>query len=97
MVHHVVIAGGGVGALEGLLALQHHAGDALRLSLVTPSRHLVYRALSVAEPCGGEPVPRYEWELIAHDRGVEWIPDAVDGVRLTVSGRANVCAMTHLL
>jgi sulfide:quinone oxidoreductase len=81
MSEHVVIAGGGVGALEGLLALQSHAGDRVRISVLTATRHLTYRALSVTEPFGGEPAPRYDWERIAHDRGIGWIPDVVEAVR----------------
>jgi sulfide:quinone oxidoreductase len=78
---HVVIAGGGVGALEGLLALQALAPEPVRLSLVTPGRYLTYRALSVVEPFGGAPAPRFEWEAIARDRGVCWVPDALVAVR----------------
>jgi sulfide:quinone oxidoreductase len=81
MSEHVVIAGGGVGALEGLLALQSLAGDRLRISVLTASRQLTYRALSVTEPFGGDPAPRYDWEHIARDRGVRWIPDVVEAVR----------------
>jgi sulfide:quinone oxidoreductase len=81
MSEHVVIAGGGVGALEGLLALQSLSGERLRISVVTASRHLTYRALSVTEPFGGDPAPRYDWERIARDRGVRWIPDVVEAVR----------------
>ena len=81
MTPHVVIAGGGVGTLEGLLALQSLAGDRVRISVLTASRHLTYRALSVAEPFGGDPAPRYEWERITRDRGVRWIPDALEAVR----------------
>jgi sulfide:quinone oxidoreductase len=81
MSEHVVIAGGGVGALEGLLALQSLAGDRVHISVLTASRHLTYRALSVAEPFGGDPAPRYDWERVARDRGVRWIPDVVQGVR----------------
>ena len=77
----VVIAGGGVGALEGLLALQALAPESLRLTVVTPGRYLTYRALSVAEPFGGAPAPRFEWEAIARDRGVRWVQDALEGVR----------------
>ena len=62
---HVVIAGGGIGALEGLLALQKLAVDPLRISVLTATRHLTYRALSVAEPFGGDPAPRYDWQFIA--------------------------------
>ena len=79
---HVVIAGGGIGALEGLLALQKLAVDPLRISVLTATRHLTYRALSVAEPFGGDPAPRYDWQFIARDRGVSWIPDMLEAVRL---------------
>jgi sulfide:quinone oxidoreductase len=80
MTEHVIIAGGGVGALEALLALQSLAGDRVRIDVVTPSRYFAYPALSVAEPFGAHPPRRYEWEAIARDRGVAWIPDAVTGV-----------------
>jgi sulfide:quinone oxidoreductase len=81
MAAHVVIAGGGVGALEALLALQSHAGDRVRISMLTATRHLTYRALSVAEPFGSEPAPRYDWLEITRDRGVHWINDRVARVR----------------
>ena len=48
MSHHVVIAGGGIGALETLLALQFRARDQVSISVVTATRSLTYRALSVA-------------------------------------------------
>lgn len=81
MTPHVVIAGGGVGALEGLLALQSLARDSVRISVLTASRHLSYRALSVTEPFGSDPPARYEWEHIARDREVRWIPDVLEAVR----------------
>ena len=51
----VLIGGGGIGALEGLLALQHLAGDRVEIAVLTAVRFLTYRALSVAEPFGAEP------------------------------------------
>jgi sulfide:quinone oxidoreductase len=80
MTRHIVIGGGGIGALEGVLALQAHAPE-LRISVVAPSRHVPYPALSAAEPFGGAPPPRPDWEAIARDRRIRWIPDAVTGVR----------------
>jgi sulfide:quinone oxidoreductase len=80
---HVVIAGGGVGALEGLLALQDLAGDRVDISVLTAARHLTYRAMSVAEPFGSEPAQRCDWEQITRDRGVRWIPDVLEAVRPT--------------
>jgi len=48
--HHVVIAGGGVAALEAMIALHDLAEDLVRVSLVAPQADFVYRPLSVAEP-----------------------------------------------
>jgi sulfide:quinone oxidoreductase len=81
MTAHVVIAGGGVAALEGLLALQSLAHDPPRISVLASGRYLTYRALSVREPFGGDLAPRFEWRDIARDREVRWVPDVVLGVR----------------
>ena len=81
MTPHVVIAGGGVGALEALLALRSLAGDRVRLSVLTASPHLTYRALSVTEPFGGDAPTRHAWERITRDQGARWIPDVVEAVR----------------
>jgi sulfide:quinone oxidoreductase len=81
MTPHVVIAGGGVGALEGLLALQDLAEDRVHISVLTAARHLTYRPWSVAEPFGSDPGRRYDWEHITRDRGVRWIPDLLEAVR----------------
>jgi sulfide:quinone oxidoreductase len=88
MTAHVVIAGGGIGALEGLLALQKLAGERVRISVIGPSASLAYRALSVAEPFGADPAPQLAWAEIARDRGVRWIQDAVTRVR---PGAVDVC------
>jgi sulfide:quinone oxidoreductase len=77
----VLIAGGGVGALEALLALQHLAGDRVEIAVLTAGRFVTYRALSVEEPFGAEPAPRHQWEAIAAERGVRWIPDVLTAVR----------------
>jgi sulfide:quinone oxidoreductase len=77
----VLVAGGGVGALEALLALQDLAGERAAITLLTAGRSLTYRARSVAEPFGAEPAARHEWEQIARDRGVRWIPDVITRVR----------------
>jgi sulfide:quinone oxidoreductase len=81
MTEHVVVAGGGVGALEALLALQSLAGDRVRITVITPARYLCYKALSVVEPFGADPAPRYSWDKISRDRGVHWMPDAMTGIR----------------
>jgi sulfide:quinone oxidoreductase len=53
----VLIAGGGVAALEAMLALRALAEERVGLELLTPSDYFHYRPLAVAEPFGlGEAV-----------------------------------------
>jgi sulfide:quinone oxidoreductase len=47
---HIVIAGGGVAALEALIALRELAGEGPRVTLLAPESHFVYRPMAVAEP-----------------------------------------------
>jgi sulfide:quinone oxidoreductase len=55
---HVVIAGGGVAAIETLLALRALTGRNLAIELLAPERQSVNRAASVAIPFGfGAPEP----------------------------------------
>jgi sulfide:quinone oxidoreductase len=49
---NVVIAGGGVAALEAALALRALADERVDVELVAPETHFWYRPLSVAEPFG---------------------------------------------
>ena len=48
----VMIAGGGVAALEGMMALHELAAERITLQLVTPTPEFAYRPLAVAEPFG---------------------------------------------
>ena len=50
MPFHVVIAGGGVAALETSLALRALAEDLVRVELIAPETEFTYRPLAVAEP-----------------------------------------------
>jgi sulfide:quinone oxidoreductase len=52
MKFRVLIAGGGVAALEGLLALRELAGDRVAPELFAPDPEFRYRPLSVTEPFG---------------------------------------------
>jgi sulfide:quinone oxidoreductase len=63
----VVIAGGGVAALEALMALHELAGDRINLQLVTPTPEFAYRPLAVAEPFGLGEARRYDVVRIAAD------------------------------
>jgi sulfide:quinone oxidoreductase len=48
--HHVVIAGGGVAALEAALALREVASELVTVEIVAPETNFTYRPLAVAEP-----------------------------------------------
>ena len=65
----VLIAGGGVAALEGLMALRELAGDYVDLELVTPTPEFAYRPLAVAEPFGLGRAHRFDLVRIAADHG----------------------------
>ena len=46
----VLIAGGGVAALEAAFALRELAGDRVAMTMLAPARDFVYRPMSVGEP-----------------------------------------------
>jgi sulfide:quinone oxidoreductase len=55
----VLIVGGGVAALETLMALRDLAGDRVRVTLVAAEPDFVYRPMAVAEPFGFGGARRY--------------------------------------
>ncbi len=65
----VLIAGGGVAALEALIALRNLAEDRVFLELVTPTGEFTYRPLAVAEPFRLGEAKRYDVVEIARDHG----------------------------
>lgn len=83
---NVVIAGGGVAALEAALALRHYAGAELELTLLAPAKEFVYRPMTVREPFAYGPAQRYFLNPIAADVNAELIEDSfawVDAARQT--------------
>lgn len=79
----VVIAGGGVAALEGLMALHELAGGQISLELVTPTPEFAYRPLAVAEPFGLGDARRYDVVRIASDHGAAVHMAGMTGVDTT--------------
>jgi sulfide:quinone oxidoreductase len=76
----VVIVGGGVAALEALMALRAHARDRVSITLVAPEPDYVYRPMSVGTPFGlGEP-RRYPLREIADDFGARLMHGKVTAV-----------------
>jgi sulfide:quinone oxidoreductase len=76
----VVIAGGGVAALEALIALQALAPGRIDAILVSANEEFVYRPLLVGEPFGlGQP-RRYRLADLCAGLGAELVIDRVTGV-----------------
>jgi sulfide:quinone oxidoreductase len=67
----VVIAGGGVAALEAALALTDLAGELIALELVAPNAEFTYRPMTVVEPFAYAPAQRYPVAELAADVGAE--------------------------
>ncbi|WP_084285034.1 FAD-dependent oxidoreductase [Solirubrobacter soli] len=54
----VLVAGGGVAALEAVLALHALAGSRVKIEMLAPAGEYVERPCSVLSPFGGAPAPR---------------------------------------
>ena len=76
----VLIVGGGVAALEAALALHHHAGERVQMTLLAPEDDFVYRPLSVGEPFGHEAAHVYPLEKILAGLEVERHKDTLKWV-----------------
>lgn len=76
----VLIAGGGVAALEAVLSLEELTETPLDLALLAPTSHFEYSPLSVAEPFGLGRAHRFELEDLLRERDVETIVDALEAV-----------------
>jgi sulfide:quinone oxidoreductase len=68
---NVVIAGGGVAALEAALALREFGGERISTTIIAPTPEFVYRPMSVREPFGWAGAERYPLADIAQDIGVD--------------------------
>jgi sulfide:quinone oxidoreductase len=76
----VVIAGGGVAALETMLALRSIAPEFVQMELLAPEHHFWYRPLAVAEPFGLGRAHRFELATLASEAGATFTPGALAAV-----------------
>lgn len=76
----VLIAGGGVAAIEAALALRDLAGDRVEVEIFAPRRDFVYRPYAVGEPYGTARVARYDLEDLAARVGARFHLDSVASV-----------------
>src|SRR3954452_4136815 len=98
---HIVIAGGGVAALEALIALHELAGARTRVTLLAPEPDFVYRPMSVAEPfCLGH-AEHHSLAAIAADFGATVVRDSLrevdPGSRTIVTGTGDTLTYDSLL
>jgi sulfide:quinone oxidoreductase len=78
----VLIAGGGVAALEAALALRHLAEERVSVTLLAPEPRFWYRPLAVVEPFGGGRLHGVDLPELADACGALFVVDglaAVDG------------------
>jgi len=76
----VLIAGGGVAALEAMLALRRMAEERVAIVLVSPEKSFTYRPLAVAEPFGVGAERRFDLAEIAADASAELLEGKVSSV-----------------
>jgi sulfide:quinone oxidoreductase len=76
----VLIAGGGVAALEGLLALRERAADRVEVTLLAPGEDFVVRQLSVTEPFGLGKSRAFSLSEIALEQGARFHRGALKAI-----------------
>lgn len=76
----VLIAGGGIAALELLLALRVLAGSRVAVTVLTAGAQLVPRAMTVAEPFQRGGAQAYDWTQIAEEMGANVVIDKLIAV-----------------
>ena len=77
---NVVIAGGGVAALEAAIALRRLAGDLVDVELLSPDEHFTYRPLAVALPFDETEVVRFDLVALAGELGASVTRAALTGI-----------------
>jgi len=97
----VAIAGGGVAAVEALLALRELAGDRAEVRVFAPRRDFVYRPHTVGQPFGAAGVARYDLERVVSSQGASFHLDSIVAVeadaRLVVTHDGERFAYDHLI
>jgi sulfide:quinone oxidoreductase len=76
----IVIAGGGVAAVEALLALRDQLGEQVAVTLLAPERRFVHRPSSVAGPFGFGGPASLDLDALTADLGAELVSAALRGV-----------------
>jgi sulfide:quinone oxidoreductase len=89
----VLIAGGGVAAVEAMLALRELAGDRVAVELHAPRRDFVYRPLAVGEPFLAGGLVEFDLDDLAARAGATFHPDSI--VRVEPESRRAATSDGH--
>lgn len=92
---HVVIAGGGFGGVEAMLALRALAPEQVRVSLISSSPSLAYRPAATTESFEDTPSLTYDLQEIAAEMGASLRIDRVEAVA-PAAHRVRLASFTHL-
>ncbi len=76
----MIVAGGGVAALETVIALRSLVGERIELELIAPERTFAWRSLMVAAAFGGTTGASIEISEVATQFGIDHTADAIVGV-----------------
>jgi sulfide:quinone oxidoreductase len=77
---HVLIAGGGVAALEAAIALKDRAADLVDIELLSPDEHFTYRPLAVTLPFEKTEAVRFQLSELARELGASVTRGALTGI-----------------
>lgn len=101
MKSRVLVAGGGVAALELALALRDLAAERTEVRIFAPRREFVYRPYSVGEPYGAARVSRFDLGDLARRCGASFHLESIAAVetdlRLAVTHDGERFAYDHLV
>jgi sulfide:quinone oxidoreductase len=86
----VLIAGGGIAALEGLLAVRDLTGGEAEVTLISPEREFTYRPLLVVEPFSADLADRRDLPSLLAEQDASFIEDRLaaidDGAGTAMTG-----------
>lgn len=73
----IVIAGGGVAALEVLLGLRRLLGAGAKITLISRQNEFVYRPMAITEPFGGPAMPSFDLTELLADQQPRIVHDSL--------------------
>lgn len=99
---HVVIVGGGVAAVETLLALRELAGHRTEVTMLSPDLEFLYRPVTVGEPFERAEARSYSLsEIAGYEQGARLLWDSLEAVdaddQVIVTGSGDRIAFDFLV